>query len=314
MARPVLKNVIGKRSWAQIKSAWIDSGGPLFGGDATARTGLEDLAELQHIATAKTRDIFGDSDVPALRGILFSEGVFLFHKCAHSHLAAQRLGVRGMHSWSMFSAYHSAYLGAKGLMALLGIGMPVLNAGQFLVDLFPAPKGKSDVRMWRRGEWVFSTFNLVGFGAQLNHEEVWSAFSRSLRVTSSLPGSAVGVYAELESLARVSKPRNELLYTPNGWPAEDLLNDALVEEFVDLFARGLGSSEERGFLLRLSYAVYHVFEALMADLGEVSGRVRRELEMSRVRVDPRCDDLVGYNCFIDTGGKGREDGSVGRGI
>src|SRR5439155_6373055 len=99
--------------------------------------GLENLAPLQAVPLPDNHGTF--PDVEGLRSNALWEAVFLFHKCAHTSLATQRVGGQGMHSWSLFNAYHSAFLGAKGIMALLGIAVPKINGIQLAIDLFPEP-------------------------------------------------------------------------------------------------------------------------------------------------------------------------------
>ena len=73
---------------------------------------------------------------------------------------------------------------------------------------------------------------------------------------------------------------------------------AELDAFTGIVADGLRSSSDRGFLLRLSYAVYRLFESIVSDLALEAGPVRRELEASRVARDPESADLLGYNSFL----------------
>jgi hypothetical protein len=295
--RASIDNAIGIRSWELIKHSWMGSL-PDFGQRPVA---LTDLQVLQQIAKSGTRSFFADEDGSVRRAVL-AEGVFLFQKCAHTHLAAQRLGMKGMHSWAMFNAYHCAYLGARGIMALLGIALPQFESQQFIIDVFPQPTTKKERQRLVAGQWEFSTYWLVHFAGQLfKQEDVWKAFRRVLSAStvSCWSGNA---YEELRLLAKksdvpVTRPRNAFLYTPTHWPLGDLLVDATEGEFEDLFGRELDTSES-GFLLRLSCEIYGLFESLLSDMAKVSGPIRLELERSRIAKNPEADDLVAYNAFL----------------
>src|SRR6266508_487938 len=134
------------------------------------------------------------------------EAVFLFHKCAHSHLAAQRLGHMGMHSWSMFNAYHSAYIGARGIMALLGVGSPLLNSGvQLLIDVYPQPEASKDIKRFRLGLWQFQEILIVRLPL-LEQRGLWEGFQRVLQV-SDVPCWDAKIRRELLEVAHESIAR-----------------------------------------------------------------------------------------------------------
>src|SRR6266851_9097377 len=151
--RPKFQNIKARR-WTDLRDAWLEHVPTFSGPGAKPDPGLERLPPLQEVALPDNKD--NVPDVPGVRTNMLWEAVFLFHKCAHSHLAAQRLGYMGMHSWSMFNAYHSAFLGARGVMAMLGVGLPYLaNGDQLLIDVFPQPESKKDIKRLRLREWRF---------------------------------------------------------------------------------------------------------------------------------------------------------------
>lgn len=266
---------------------------------AAPTPGLDRLETLRQIARPGTRAPFGDDDGP-VRSNLLAEAVFLFHKCAHTHLAAQRLGTKGMHSWCLFNAYHSAYLGARGVMALLGIGLPLVDSEQFLIDVFPQPTARKDQQRLAAGKWRFSIYDVVHFPHYpFKQEEVWEAFCRIVHVSNvqCWRGTA---YDELRKLSdsAITRPRNVFLYAPTHWPLKDLLEDASGDAFAELFEGEL-DIRERGFLLRLSCDVYVLFQSLMVDLAKESGPIRLELEASRIAKRPKADDLLAYDTFLE---------------
>jgi hypothetical protein len=301
--KPKLKNMISARSWDVIRDSSLNHI-PVFNyRGAKPEPGLEHLATLQQITLPESRQRF--PDVAGLRSNLLSEAVFLFHKCAHTHLAAQRLGTIGMHSWSMFNAYHSAYLGARGVMALLGIALPFLtHGGQLLIDVYPEPESPKGKKQLIAGSWIFDEFLLVRLKGALDQSELWNAFQRLMNVSkvSCWKGRA---YEELLTMPdEITKPRNAFLYKAAFWPGDDLLVDGNEKDFVSLVGTEL-STEQKGFLLRLSCGMYLLFEQLIDDLADASAVIREEIDASRIMSAPNVAELASYNTFLaDVGSSG----------
>jgi hypothetical protein len=288
--------VIGTRRWESIKSVWLENV-PIFSGHgAKPDPGLENLPTLQAISFPQDRAQF--NDVSGVRSNLLAEAVFLFHKCAHAHLASHRLGTTGMHSWSMWNAYHSAYLGARGLLALLGVGLFLTRDVQFLIDVFPSPESPKGQRQLAAGAWVFNRFLLVRFGIHFDQQQLWEAFKRVIEI-SEVPCWDRHVQDELREVPReaISRPRNAFLYTATFWPGEDLLTDGTAAVFTALGAAPLDPAHD-GFLLRLGCNVYRLFEQLICDLAVESSPIRDQLEESRIAKDPEAADLFCYNNYL----------------
>lgn len=259
--------------------------------------GVEHLAPLNELLLPTNNGKF--PDVLGLRTNLLWEAVFLFHKCAHSHLAAQRLGHMGMHSWSMFNAYHAAFIGARGVMALLGIGLPSLpNGGQLLIDVFPQPESKKDIQRLKLKQWRFQEILIVRLYQQLDQRGLWESFQRVLKI-SDVPcwDNKIGQELLDVTCASITRPRNAFLYKAAFWPGTDLLVDRSDDEFTRFVGTGLNEDDE-GFLLRLSFDVYRLFEQLITNLADESGPIRVQLNESRIISDPTVADLVSYNAFL----------------
>jgi hypothetical protein len=203
-----------------------------------------------------------------------------------------------MNSWSMFNAYHSAYIGARGVMALLGIGLPFLpNGGQLLVDAYPQPESSKNVRKVRLGLWRFQEILIVRL-PQLDQRALWQGLQRVLRI-SDVQCWDPKIRQELLDVAyeRVTVPRNAFLYKAAFWPGDDLL----VDRTDTNVARFVGTElipEHEGFLIRLSFVVYRLFEQLILDLAGESGVIRAQVQESRVVKDPAAAELARYNAFL----------------
>lgn len=301
-SRPRIKNVIGRRHWGPIRAAWLATPLSVAKVGTPPNPGLADLPPFLDIRLGSAdRALF--EDVEGLRLNILAEAVFLFHKCAHTHLGAQRIGARGMHSWSLFNAYHSAYLGARGIMALLGISLPTRHDGQYLVDIFPLPESGRAQRDYAAGRHTFDEFFLVRFGANFDQRELWEMFQRTLNAADvdSLDERACRELLRPDHSAFSSR-RNAMLYNAAHWPCDDLIADAALSSFVGFAGSGPPpdylEAAHPGFLLRLSFNVYRLFEALVKDLAKDSAPVRLELEASRIVNDQANADLTVYNDFV----------------
>lgn len=166
-----------------------------------------------------------------------------------------------------------------------------------MIDVHPEPESPKGKRRLIAGSWIFDEFLLVRLKGGLEQLELWNAFQRVINVSkvSCWKGRA---YDELLRMPdEVTKPRNAFLYRAAFWPGDDLLVDGNKEEFASLVGTEL-STEQKGFLLRLSYDVYWLFEQLINDLADASGVIREQVGDSRIMGAPKVAELACYNAFL----------------
>jgi hypothetical protein len=290
--RPKWQN-IGRRNWADVRNSWLTHIPRFPAVGAHPDPGLEGLNSLSEITLPVNHDRF--QDVAGLRTNALWEAVFLFHKCSHTNLAAQRLAQQGMHSWCLFNAYHSAYLGARGLMALLGVALPNLSGKQVVIDFFPEPVKKKRVRPL--GAPQFEEFVIVRLPL-LEQRYLWEAFQRVLRMSEAVCWN-LRLRQELVDLSYegITPPRNQFLYRARFWPLNDLTSDAASTDLQKLCGVGL-DVDDLGFLMRLSFSVYRLFEQLMSDLSSHSGTIKEQLNASRFLSDSEVPELASYKEFV----------------
>jgi hypothetical protein len=282
-----------KRNWVEIRASWVGNMPTFPALGSPPDPGLDHLPTLLAVPLPDKDKSDRFQDVDGLRRNALWEAVFLFHKCSHTHLAAQRIGQQGMHSWSLFNAYHSAYLGARGLMALLGVPILLLGSGgQIAIDLFPEPIKKKGALP----SPLFQEFLIVRLPT-LDQRYLWEAFQRVLRMTTATCWDAK-LRDDLLDLdfKDFSRPRNKYLYNAAFWPPRgDLLSDLLLADFNTSFGATLVIADE-GFLLRLCFSVYRLFEQLMTDLASQSAIIKAEVDASRIVVNA---DLPAIECYTN---------------
>jgi hypothetical protein len=286
------------RDWEEIRDAWL-AHVPVFPCiGARPDPGLERLTSLLGIALPETNaGAVRNPDVEGVRRNALWEAVFLFHKCAHINLGAQRLGQQGMHSWCMFNAYHSAYLGARGIMTLLGVALPNLSGNQVGIDLFPEHPARSRNTARLLGSQPFEEFLVLRL-PRLDQRDFWEAFLRILRISKTrcldddLRKELLGLAHE-----KVTPARNHFLYKAHFWLFDDLASDAEVRALDTLVGIEL-DTEDNAFLLRLSFSVYYLFEQLMHDLGTYSAVIKEQIDGSRFLSDSTIPELDRYRVFL----------------
>jgi hypothetical protein len=202
-----------------------------------------------------------------------------------------------MHSWCLFNAYHSAYLGAKGILAILGVSLPNLAGRQIVIDLFPE-RLKTKKAIGSFGASPFQDFLAVSIPHQLDQRYLWEVFQHVLRISKADCWN-LGLRQEIITLSyeEITPPRNHFLYKVQFWPLNDLTVDGTIDEMNHLFGTEL-TSEGRGFLLRLCFSVYCLFEQLMLDLSKLSAVIKEQVDASRCLSNPRLPELACYSSFI----------------
>jgi len=182
-------------------------------------------------------------------------------------------------------------------MALLGVSFPSLRGIQCAIDLFPASVQSKKKRSL--GSPQFQEFLLLRLPRLIEQRYLWECFQRLLQVSDincwdrELRDELLGV-----SYEDFSRPRNTFIYSARFWPPlNDLMIDADGSGMTRLFGADL-DIEDNGFLLRLSFLVYRLFENLIIDLAGDSQIVRIQLEASRCVVDPELPELGAYRNFI----------------
>jgi hypothetical protein len=291
IARSKLQN-FGKRRWEDVRGSWLDNIPRFPGLGASPDPGLESLLQLQRIPENYERF----PDISGIRMNVLWEAVFLFHKCAHANLAAQRLGDQGMHSWCLFNAYHAGYLGAKGIMALLGVALANIG-GQVVIDVCPEPLKPVKKRISSIVTPQFQEFLIVKLG-EIDQVGLWELFQRVVNMSTAECWDDA-LLRELIALAprRITPPRNHFLYKAKYWPLGDLVADVKPPDVSVLFGEDL-DVDGKDFLLRLSFSVYRIFEQLMSDLADNSTVIKDQFAGSRFLATSDLPELGCYRDFL----------------
>ena len=283
-------SIVGMRHWDELKRSWMAHMSGLPSSVAAPDPGLERLGPLQE---ATLKDRISTPDIGGLRGNALAEAIYLYHKAAHAQLAVARLSTAGMTAWAMFNAYHSAFLNAKAVMALLGVVFPKVNGKDYLIDIFPVPDKRRSNRQFKM-KADYADFVAVGI-PRLDQRYVWQALKRCCSNTmGAWPDVTVVDRIKEIEWERVTPPRNKFLYSPPFWPAvDDLTRDLVDLEWDDLIEAGL-DPDSTGFLLTLSLDMFEISRWLFGDLAKDSNLFASQIEGVRW---PLADVAGGWGAF-----------------
>jgi hypothetical protein len=95
---------------------------------------------------------------------------------------------------------------------------------------------------------------------------------------------------------RIAPTRNHFLYRTRHWPIEDLDQDGIPESLLGLIGNDL-DTDSTGFLMRLNFSVYRLFEQLVNDLAVYSAPIKSRIGQSRFLAASE-RELVCYREFV----------------
>lgn len=283
---------ISDRKWYEISPVWVEVATAIPNILAKPDPGLNKLPGLLALGGENLKL---HADVPGLRVQVFWDAVYLYAKCDHAKVAAERLADAGMASWAMFNAYHSAYLGARCMLWLLGVPLPDLAGRQVFLDLFPGEDAKTRKRRGNR-PLVYQEFLIKNIG-KLDQRAVWDCLQR---VTRKSPvdfwdKSLVKKIQRLDEAA-LTPPRNHFLYKAGYWIFDDLIED-MPAGYEWMVVNTPVSTGDRSFLLWLCYAVHKLLTDLILDLAQSSSLIGTYLALTRTQVGATSALQAAYRNF-----------------
>lgn len=269
--RPKAKKIL-KRQWPEIRDSWLRDLPEIPSAACKPTSSLSDLLALTNAHQNIDQNNEVIHGVSGLRQIALWEAVFLLHKSGSVMRACQTSVKSGMKTWSMFDGYHSAYFGARAVMALLGVAVPRPAGQQLLVELFPniVMTNQKD----RKRLSIDSSCCLAYKLNQLKQQDMWGLFIRILRVSE----AAVWDDRIVDNLIGIgekafSKKRNKILYDPIYWEYEDLVECETAGDFCvgyrafpDGFEQLDGDDPRMSVLV--SFMIFNLGYKLLDDLAD----------------------------------------------
>jgi hypothetical protein len=280
------------RDWEILKSAWISSI------PSQAVLGVPPSPSLSQLSAQATelrgiKTLTEVADVPGFRTTVFAEALFLLHKGLHVLRAAQAHATRGMPSWSLFSAYHSAFLVGRGICYLLGVCTPQPQGVQWIVDIFPQRLTKNVRRKQVMGAEDFVNIKVMPV-PKMDQRYFWGTLQRTIRL------ATVSVWTEAEAKSiddldfeKISPMRNGFIYSPPYWPFNDLFQAKGADLIKEVPGFAQLDVDKSSFLFSLACRLASMGEALLFDLARIAPVVGQEVrEAGYVSEDWRTNNAV----------------------
>lgn len=213
---------LSERDWEDVKTAWLlplsKLAFPKAGHPPDAV--LADFYGLDQIAVSIPKDAEYRGNVDGLRAAVLHEGVFLLHKAANVLVGSHAQVVGGLPTWSVATAYQSAFFSMEAIFRLLGLAIVEVNNKTFMLDVWPEVErsaSKKAKALYRLGdEMQFVCHN------RIDHYHRWALLKRALRMLKNSPirGEIINAIDAIDE-RDFAKQRNMLHYS-NGWIFEDL--------------------------------------------------------------------------------------------
>lgn len=266
-----LKKTVGWRTWSDVASDWLGWLPSQVDPVAPPEDTLND-SEIVRLALSEISDSDSTShvlEVNGVRELVFLEGLFLFHKAANVASAAEAHANLGMLTWSLSSAYHAAFFGAKAISRFLGVATFSVNSTGWIVDVFPAspdagPKQRDVEVLAERALFRRTT------PVRMEQRHEWQVLQRLMRATKFTDGALQALQSGVANLdfKDMGRQRNRIHYGNNTWNFDDLYKPA-TEAGYGLRSEPLELKLERDsgdFSMLLSSAVLEFAHRLLTSI------------------------------------------------
>lgn len=277
-------NKLVKRDWQSVCELWLTCGIVAGVPGTPPQCAVGELPSLQQellgIKGDEPKDVA--EDIEGLRQGVLKEGIFQLQKSAHILNGAQIHIERGMPSWSLSSAYHSAFCAANGILNLLGVAFADVDGRNFLIDVWSQSS--------RGGRFKLEASNQIrlqktpGLPAQRN---IWQVFQRMLRITNFnnhiIRDNWRNAFLGLGK-TDFSRKRNDVYYRSSSWPYDDVrefitANDFGFDCMSVLDGSVISDAEENGFPLGLAFISVRIGHQMLKSLAGMSRLLKPELDV-----------------------------------
>jgi len=264
------------RDWHDLRDEWLNYIPTLPEPGHAPQSLISDLPTLKVILSAMPDDQVEEvfDDIAGLHAGMLHEGIFLLHKSANV-LAASLVNVGGgMCTWSISSAYHSAFFAMKSAMAMLGVAAIESDNKHYLVDVWGSPKKP------RKG--LSGPIVMLASTKRNEQRHLWAYFQRVLSMTN----NTEEICDELRKASILkydykdfAKHRNAIHYKTNIWMLDDLHKCFAAKDF---FTKDPHLDISRpDFSLQLSLSLVVMAMSMLRDIAKNSVKLQAELDLVR---------------------------------
>lgn len=274
---------LSHRDWSELASAWLPHIAQLSFPQPGQRPDepLSALYSLQEISVRVPPDGEIRAEIQGLRSALLHEGIFLLHKAANVLVVSQDQVLGGTPTWSVATAYQSAFFSMEAMLMLLGVAVVEVNDRTLQIDVWPtvesaaSRKAKASYRLGLEAQYVRHK--------RIDHHHRWAILKRILRTLENSPirGEVLNAIESIDD-KHFARQRNKLHYS-NGWTFDDLhtyfspLSYCRFQAEPPLLARL--DSENEDFTVVLATVLFSSAASLLASLGSLAPVIQNEVSM-----------------------------------
>jgi hypothetical protein len=212
--------------------------------------------------------------------IIFREAILWMHKALHVLGASEIHVEQGLPSWSISSAYQSAYFAARSILAFLGVSLAEFQRVSVVVDLCRDMQGLRPQKIQSIGAFE-ENVSFRSLGVLFDHRQTWLLFKRLLRVSTCelWPDGWSEYFAQLD-LSGLTKQRHGLHYQLDYWILDDLHDFVYSDEFRKVDSSGTGrelfDSAKDNYSLIIGFSLARMALLLFNDLCSNSKKFQNE--------------------------------------
>jgi hypothetical protein len=213
---------LGQRDWDEVKSAWLAPLSQLTFSKAglPPDAALSDFYDLGEVAGRIPQDGEYRENITGLRAAVLHEGVYLLHKAANVLVGSHTQVVGGLPTWSVATAYQSAFFSMEAIFRLLGVAVVEVNNKTFMLDVWPEAEKTAS----KRAKALYKLGDEMQFVShkRIDHYHRWALLKRALRMLTNSPirGEIINALDAIDD-KDFARQRNMLHYS-NIWLFDDL--------------------------------------------------------------------------------------------
>lgn len=275
---------LSHRSWTEVENAWLPHVAQLafIEPGQKPELALSDFHELSGVAANLTAENeLRRSDLPGLRAAMLHEGIYLLHKAANVLAASHQQVSCGMPTWSIATAYQSAFFSMEAMLMILGIAIVEVDNKSMSIDVWPTVQNtasKKEKAAYQIGDDVQFIHH-----ARIEHHHRWAILQRVLRTLKNAPldGAVINAIIDIDE-KQFARQRNRLHYS-NIWYFEDLhaysshISYCRFDVPPSLDSRLDPAHED--FTLVLATTMFSSAASLLSALGNIAPLLAREKQL-----------------------------------
>jgi len=215
-------------------------------------------------------------NVPGLRKTIIQEAFFYLQRSAYLLSGAEVHVAHGLPSWSLSSAYHSAFFCAKGILGLLGIIWIDIAGKNLLIDSWSTLEYKTGKPV--KADYVNVMIVETYRPDQRNIWELFQRVLRTVRIDEELLSDNIKRTLKQLTPKDFSRKRNDIHYRSCRWPFADVSGSLSDKTWMmGISDNMLGRPDTKEFPIILAVSLIRMACHMLTDMATFSKTVDGEI-------------------------------------